>query len=79
MSLLEHLQLVCDLIPEPKICWIETLHITENGQKKESNYFKISPEFGPEWVNEAFNAVRKELKNLEMKMHTLRRSPSSCF
>nr|CAD2168124.1 unnamed protein product [Meloidogyne enterolobii] len=80
-SLLEHLQLVCDLIPqkEPKICWLETLISTENDQKKESNYFKISQELGPEWVNIAFDVVRKELGLLEMKMRALRRSPSSCF
>uniref|UniRef100_A0A915P0M7 CDT1 Geminin-binding domain-containing protein n=1 Tax=Meloidogyne floridensis TaxID=298350 RepID=A0A915P0M7_9BILA len=80
-SLLEHLQLVCDLIPqkEPKICWLETLISTENDQKKESNYFKISQELGPEWVNIAFDVVKKELGLLEMKMRALRRSPSSCF
>ncbi|KAL7073478.1 hypothetical protein ACQ4LE_007392 [Meloidogyne hapla] len=80
-SLLEHLQLVCDLISQegPKICWIETLISTENGQKKELNYFKISQELGPEWVNVAFDVVRKELGILEMKMRALRRSPSSCF
>uniref|UniRef100_A0A914LBF6 CDT1 Geminin-binding domain-containing protein n=1 Tax=Meloidogyne incognita TaxID=6306 RepID=A0A914LBF6_MELIC len=80
-SLLEHLQLVCDLIPqkEPKICWLETLISTENDQNKESNYFKISQELGPEWVNLAFDVVKKELGLLEMKMRALRRSPSSCF
>ncbi|KAL3082916.1 hypothetical protein niasHS_010718 [Heterodera schachtii] len=74
-NLLEHLQLLCEIVPK-NVCRIESTN-----SSADQHHFKLHSDVGPDWLQKVLIPIKEEIDSLDLKLgpSTIPKSPSSLF